>query len=101
MTTTRKKDKATEPLDEKSLYASACRLWGYPAQWGMLIEECAELIVQVNKLHRGVDRATLIDELVDVSIMVEQAKYMLDLSDDDFKWLKERKLRRLKERIEA
>ena len=61
--------------------------YGFISQREMLIEECAELIQAAQKLKRkrasddvkGEEEATahFVEELADVSIMVEQMKYLL------------------------
>lgn len=61
--------------------------YGYEAQREMLVEECSELIQAVQKLKRAdtigdaeqIDKATsnYLEELADVSIMLEQMRYML------------------------
>lgn len=61
--------------------------YGYEAQREMLIEECAELIQAVQKLKRAddsgeaerIDKATsaYLEEMADVSIMLEQMRYLL------------------------
>ena len=61
--------------------------YGYEAQREMLVEECSELIQAVQKLKRAdnsgdaekVDKATsaYLEEMADVSIMLEQMRYML------------------------
>jgi NTP pyrophosphatase (non-canonical NTP hydrolase) len=52
-----------------------------PAQWDMVCEECAELIQAVLKYRRDpnpVTLANLIEEIADVTIMLEQARLMSD-----------------------
>lgn len=61
--------------------------YGYEAQREILVEECSELIQAVQKLKRvensgdaeQIDKATsnYLEELADVSIMLEQMRYML------------------------
>lgn len=61
--------------------------YGYEAQREMLIEECSELIQAVQKLKRAdnsgdaerIDKATsaYLEEMADVTIMLEQMRYML------------------------
>lgn len=61
--------------------------YGFEKQREMLIEECSELIQAVQKLKRAdnsgdaerIDKATsaYLEELADVSIMLEQMRYML------------------------
>jgi NTP pyrophosphatase (non-canonical NTP hydrolase) len=65
----------------------------------MLVEECGELLNAIAKSKR--DRAgkdEIITELADVSIIVEQMVFFY--GEDDFKKEKERKLLRLKKRLE-
>ena len=67
-------------------------------QW-MLVEECGELLNAIAKSKR--DRAgkdEIITELADVSIIVEQMVFFY--GEDDFKKEKERRLLRLKKRLE-
>lgn len=57
--------------------------YGDKEQRHILIEECAELIQAVIKCERGSDGAdeNFIEELADVSIMIEQMKQSLCLYD--------------------
>ena len=54
--------------------------YGEEAQIGMIIEECAELIVTIRKIDREPGNPgrifALYDELADVSIMLQQARMM-------------------------
>lgn len=74
--------------------------YGIDSQARILQEECAELIQAVSKIFRyGVTSETyenLIEELADVSIMLEQMKYWLK---DDLTGVIDVKLQRQKERI--
>lgn len=89
-------------MDEKQrkkLYEKAIEYWGVPAQIMMVMEETGELLNALGKFNR--DRATrddVITELADVSILMEQMAVIFGL--EDFKNEKERKLERLKERLE-
>ena len=93
--------------------------YGYDAQSRQLIEEMAELTVALNKYHRGLEdfRKSLnppppkkplplkqlenvIEEIADVTIMFEQIKYLLSISDTDINEIIEQKLNRQLERIE-
>lgn len=61
-------------------YKKALEAYGLEAQLNQLQEECAELIVAVNKLRRNQSVETenaLIDELADVKIMVEQISFAI------------------------
>lgn len=70
--------------EEASLGDRAVALWDKPSQLGMLVEECAELIVAVSHCGRDQrDRQRALDELVeelaDVEIMHEQVVRILGL----------------------
>lgn len=97
--------------------------YGYEAQSNQLVEECAELIQAVNKYRRAkvrgkvlspvleplqVDRDreqvaldSLIEEIVDVEIMLEQIKYLRQIPAEDIEAVKLYKVNRTKERIES
>ena len=67
-------------------------------QW-MLIEECGELLDAIAKSKRErAGKDEIITELADVSIIVEQMAFFY--GEGDFKKEKERKLLRLKERLQ-
>ena len=85
--------------------------YGYDAQSRQLIEEMAELIVAINKLHRlgknwnNQDNVwcermkNITEEIADVTIMIEQMKYLLQISETDIEQIIEHKLNRQLERI--
>lgn len=58
--------------------------YGEGSQMCILQEECAELIQAVSKIRRGISGAEehFIEEIADVSIMIEQ---MISYMDDDTK----------------
>ena len=59
--------------ERRKIYREAMTNFGYDRQLLMVVEECGELLNSLAKLDRG--RATkeeVLDELADVSIMVEQ-----------------------------
>jgi NTP pyrophosphatase (non-canonical NTP hydrolase) len=71
--------------DWDEVFTDAIVAWGEEAQWRQLQEECGELIAAVNRAQRGRPDAlrALMDEVADVTIMVQQARQMLgaDLVD--------------------
>lgn len=86
--------------EEKSILHQALNKYGVQAQKMMLFEECGELVNAVAKFDRG--RAGIMDiitELADVSIMVDQMVFVFG-DEELFSKERERKLLRLKERIE-
>lgn len=81
------------------LYKEAIEKWGENAQVRMLYEECGELITAVAQFGRGrTSHHDVMTELADVSIMVEQIATLMNY--DDFEAEKDRKLTRLKEKLD-
>ena len=87
--------------------------YGYDAQSRQLIEEMAELTVALNKYYRvsiltpervnfaeRIELGNIKEEIADVTIMLEQIKYLLQISDTDINEIIEQKLNRQLERIE-
>ena len=78
--------------------------YGFESQREILVEECAELIQSVSKMKRNGEKvsSSFIEELADVSIMVEQM--LLALHDDElleFQRCQDYKLKRQIARIEG
>lgn len=64
-------------MDE--ILRKAVDLWGEEFQRLMVIEECAELISALCKQFRGrVTDSSVLEEAVDVQLMIQQLKFMLD-----------------------
>jgi NTP pyrophosphatase (non-canonical NTP hydrolase) len=61
---------------EPEIYAKFMKAWGKSSQLGMLQEECAELIVAVNKYFRNIPQSDemICEELADVQNMINQFK---------------------------
>ena len=90
--------------------------YGFAEQSRQLAEECSELIVAVNKYYRKCERTSVLtpnnaldlqycisnitEEIADVTIMLEQMKYLLNLKNDDIEDFIKHKLNRQLERIE-
>ena len=72
---------------EKSIYQMSVEKWGEESQFNQMMEECAELIVAINKYKRfndGERKQTeqqvmfnLFEEIADVKICIEQLEYIL------------------------
>ena len=63
------------------LLKEAVQLWGQNSQMGMAQEECAELIVAVNKYFRddsAINVTKLASEIADVEIMMAQLREIID-----------------------
>jgi hypothetical protein len=83
-----------------NVFEKAMITFGETAQIDMTIEECAELIVTLNKLKRGLTLQHFVnvcEEVIDVEIMINQLKEMLPNTMTDV--LKEEKMSRLEELI--
>lgn len=93
-----------EDEELKKICAKAIEKWGASKQLNMIIEECAELQKAVSKYiryeHNGVWRLKTVEELADVSIMLEQAIQMLT-TKEEFLRIRKEKLERLKTIIES
>lgn len=83
--------------------------YGYEPQSRQLIEEMAELTVEINKLWRKnnkyldcmteIDYEHVSEEIVDVLIMIWQIKYLLGIGEGELSRIMEQKLDRQIERI--
>lgn len=94
-----------DPGEEKKVFEDAMRMWGTVAQFHMTIEESSELIKAICKWLRAHDDTELhertkelVDELADVSIMVDQLK--LEVGQEPFDRARDLKMRRLAGKLE-
>ena len=69
----------------EELYKEAIKKWGEISQLDMVVEECAELIKSIQKLKRmdyngrgNHILSSVAEEVVDVSIMLEQMNLIFD-----------------------
>lgn len=82
-------------------YKQAISAYGEKAQKLMAIEEMSELTKEICKDFRGkLNREHLIEEMADVLIMLDQMLLMYEISGDEIQQMRERKIERLKERLE-
>ena len=82
-------------------YNKAIELYGEKAQKLMAIEEMSELTKEICKDFRGkLDREHLIEEIIDVIITIDQLMMMYGIRGDEIEQMRERKIERLKERLE-
>lgn len=86
--------------ERTKLYNKALQKWGFNAQSIMLMEECAELIQAVSKLHRTGNPNAMYEEIADVQIMIEQIiEYYGEVAEDETVKHYEKKLKRLEEKL--
>lgn len=89
-----------EEKEKVQIYRQAIDNWGEVSQAFMVMEEVGEMLDALGKAHRGrlENKMEVITELADVTIMMEQwAAYF---GWDEYVREKERKLERLKDRVE-
>jgi NTP pyrophosphatase (non-canonical NTP hydrolase) len=87
--------------------------YGYEEQSNQLIEECAELIQALNKYRRAGGKgqktdigvldalANVIEELADVEVMLDQIKYLLNISESSILAVKQAKTIRQRNRMQG
>lgn len=90
---------------DKSLLNQAIQKWGVEAQMEMVIEECLELALALQKLKRkrgNLEEKTkaVVDEIADVRIIIEQAIIMFSDPTNEIQQRIDFKMNRLKERLE-
>ena len=82
-------------------YKQAIDTYGVRAQKLMAIEEMSELTKEICKDFRGkLNREHLIEEIIDVIITIDQLIMMYEISGKEIQQMCERKVERLKERLE-
>ena len=82
-------------------YKQAIETYGVRTQKLMAIEEMSELTKEICKDFRGqLDREHLIEEMADVIITIYQLLMMYEIGDDEIQQMCEKKMERLKERLE-
>ncbi len=87
-------------MKRNELYKKAIAKYGKDAQIEQLEEELAELALAIKHYKKGkVTLDEVVTELVDVSIMVEQARIILDIDDKVYYKHKEYKKNRLDKRL--
>ena len=83
---------------ERKLFLDAISRYGVEAQLKMVVEKCSKLIVALCHDNRGrAPKSGVIDELADVSIMLDQA--MIIYGEEDVRYAKALKMKRLQERL--
>ena len=71
---------------------------------GIAMEECAELIQAISKVRRygfvGKYKDNLLEEIADVDIVLTELTMMFDIEGEEFYSVLDRKVQRIKERLE-
>jgi NTP pyrophosphatase (non-canonical NTP hydrolase) len=85
---------------DKEIFQKAILELGIKSQSDMLIEECSELILAIRHYDRGkASQEKIIEELVDVSVMIEQMKLIIN-NYSLYNKIWEEKVRRLDDRLQ-
>lgn len=89
--------------ERRGLYRKLLLKYGAKAQVTVCIEECAELQKELCKHlnNRLKDKCTLVDELADVQIMVEQMVEIFNVREDFYKKINEKIQRVSKRHLEV
>lgn len=83
-------------------FEKAIETYGADLQKQVAIEEMAELTKEICKDFRGKgNREHILEEIVDVSIMLEQLQIMYDISSSEMLSAVESKVKRLEERLKG
>lgn len=84
----------------KEILKQAIETYGDNAQLDMCVEEMSELTKEICKFKRGsINRNGIVEELADVTIMLEQLKIMFSVSERELNNVIDSKVDRLKERL--
>jgi len=92
------------PNNQIKIMQQALDQWWLNAQVGQAVEECAELIVALQKhinrtpLHQNTDN--ILDEIADVEMMLAQIRLALDIDDEALRNRIEYKFERLQRYLE-
>jgi len=82
---------------EKELIKRAVELYGPESQFGMLVEECAEVIQAISKRNRGYN-SNIAEEIADVLIVIDSVVDVLDISNQ-VQQIREYKINRLEMKL--
>ena len=103
--TTTRRETNMEDMHHKC--TEIAKYFGLDNQCDQLVEECAELIQAVNKRKRAkkdpVQHAlamrNLVEEIADVELMLDQVKFLLNITEDELNENKQLKIDRTLDRI--
>ncbi len=91
-----------DPYIDRSVFSRAIAKFGVTNQVSMILEECSELILAISHYNRGrVNSSAVMEEIVDLTIMCEQARLIYDPTDTEFGRIYIKKIARLEKLIEG
>ena len=87
-------------MDTVNLFKELLSRFGIEKQTLMLAEEQGELIKAINKKLRGKgDRLSIVEEMADVVIMLQQIAQFFDIDKEEVNLIVNKKLKRTEERL--
>lgn len=87
-------------VNAEEIYNKTINVYGKEAQMYKLTEECGEYITALNQFKDGrITISDLIEELVDIDVLIDQMKIIFEDRISEWYHIKERKLKRLRDRI--
>ena len=85
-----------DPYIDRSIFNRIIERFGVENQISMVMEECSELILAISHYRRGrVMSSDIIEEIVDVTIMMEQARLIYDPENTEFGRIYTEKINRM------
>jgi len=91
-----------DPYIDRSIFKRAIARFGVSNQVLMIIEECSELILAISHYNRDrVKCVAVMEEVVDMTIMLEQARLIYDPTDTEFNRIYIEKINRLEKLMKA
>lgn len=88
-------------VDKNKILKKAISIFGEPLQHVIAMEECSELIKEISKGLRGEgNEISMVEEIADVLIMIDQLKLMHHISDKEIEDEIEFKLLRINGRLQ-
>lgn len=89
--------------EEIEVFKKCVEFYDKRDMYNLAMEECAELIQAINKILRYPDqesrRENLIEEIVDVSIMIEKISLIANITPEEFDRMYERKFDKVRRRL--
>lgn len=88
-------------VDKTKIMKKAIAIYGEPLQHVVAMEECSELIKEISKGLRGEgNEINMVEEIADVTIMIDQLKLMHHISDKEVEDEINFKLLRINDRLQ-
>lgn len=91
-----------DPYIDRSVFRRIIEKFGVDHQVSLIMEECSELILAISHYRRRrIPSTDIIEEIVDVTIMLEQARLIYDPNNTEFGRIYMEKITRIEKLIEG